>query len=200
MLCIGYNVVHRICSSYRTLSVLIDSQFLEQSVEALFSGDEARRQRLGEQWTPSQLSQLRVHSISIFERLLQIVPRHFLKHHIVAKLFSFLVDHQRAIAHHHALKKQIDGVSKSLLRALSKSMHHLARSKDATLKPLIDRAAQRIASIPNLTQLLLGILNHVSFELATRTDAVLILSDLAVLRAPPSDSGGAEDAGIINAP
>ena len=54
------------------------------------------------------------------------------------------------------------------------------------MQPLVTRSAQSIASIPELTAILIEIINHVSFELVTRTDTVLILSYLASIEMEPN--------------
>jgi len=188
MLCLILNIVHEIGCSFRILSLLIEHQFVVYIATQLFqrTADSASSPS---SWTPTQELKIRVCAIHIFQTLIQSVPKYFFQARIPNLLVRFLVSYQHSISHRHSINKQIDTVSQSVLRFLATCLrtilppntgknakYQLSLSDDA-----IKQCVHGILNEDGLCELLLQIVNHVSFAQSTRIDAVLIISYLAQL-------------------
>jgi len=179
-LCLAYCVVLRICHSYRILSMLLHEGFAGQMIGALFaiSGVDAETTEIHKvPWTETQLSHLRQHGLFVIGRLIELVPRRLVADGLVLRMCRFLVQHQHAIASRHAIRKQADCVTASLLRVLVKASEHLS-----TAAGDISETVMAILCVPDLHHVLLRIVKHVSFAQEMRTDAVLILAHLAAIQ------------------
>ena len=170
LLCIIYNIIHRICKCYRVLSILVDKKFIINTTDQFFIVFAEKNK----QWTPTQIANIRLQIIYIFQTMIQILPKTFFKNKIINDLFQFFVGHQQSISHHHSINKKVDIISKSLLRLFSKSLYNL--KKKQLSDSIFINSLQEILNMQQIKDILLQIMNHASFEQITRTDCVLILS------------------------
>ena len=173
-LCIIYNIIHRICKCYRVLSIIVHQRFITNTTNTLFNCNNDNKQ-----WTPTQLTHIRLQIIHSFQTLIKIVPKLFFRNKVIDNLFTFFIHHQQSISHYHSINKTVDIVSKSLLRLFSKCLNNI-KKKQLSNQIFID-SLQSIINIKDLKHILLEIINHVSFDQVTRTDAVLIISYFAKL-------------------